>query len=689
MSIRIAFSGGGFRATLFHLGVVRYLRESGRLKDQVEAICSVSGGSILAAHLVLNWDKYIGEAALFQAATDNLIRFVRRDVRRRVCRMWIFSWSLASVLWLAPPSLILHFGWEFQELAVLGSLLWFGAGIWVLRRVMRSWSLIEALERQYSRHLYRMLEEHSGHAGYARAKLADLGKVAGAPSLHILSTNLTTGKLCGFDLTGLKIYTPASPVSKERHTPANEPHRAYDEELLPQNQFSIGKAVAASSAFPVLFSPVCLDDRDFGGAHTFSHPQRLADGGIFENFGLEGIAAVFAGQKWPDDCTLVLSDGQAMFNPEDRRGFHLLSGRASRTIDVLMRRVSLWQLDQAARTSGVDSAATNGRDQAVGAAATNPGTATNSGAAVNLVATAEAAGSFKHISLATQVTGAAALNPRLQNRLSLTRTDLDGFSKAEIHLLVYQGYCAARATYEPDTQDGKPGNHVLPPPGAYTESWSPTDSLSERVRLRLSADPDRVLVRSRLWTGLGELLAPLNWVTVLLLLLGVVTSYPVLRHLMSWWMSRPVPLRSWPIEFVESTTGEHAIALQNDYPATADLLAGIEPSSKTCKSVLLRTIRCGEATRGHPIRACRVRVRCAQPAYELAGAVFLVLPSLSGGEAWQLLDHASSFTASREVYLPTTVPSASLVAVLKIKATGTLDFPHNLASLVTLEVESD
>ena len=55
----LALSGGGFRATLYHLGVVRYLRDTGILQE-VSDIASVSGGSILAAHLVLNWDKYTG-----------------------------------------------------------------------------------------------------------------------------------------------------------------------------------------------------------------------------------------------------------------------------------------------------------------------------------------------------------------------------------------------------------------------------------------------------------------------------------------------------------------------------------------------------------------------------------------------------------------------------------------------------
>ena len=42
----LALSGGGFRATLYHLGVVRFLRDA-KLLDSITHITSVSGGSVL------------------------------------------------------------------------------------------------------------------------------------------------------------------------------------------------------------------------------------------------------------------------------------------------------------------------------------------------------------------------------------------------------------------------------------------------------------------------------------------------------------------------------------------------------------------------------------------------------------------------------------------------------------------
>jgi len=50
----LALSGGGFRATLFHVGSLVRLNEAGLL-GQLDEVTSVSGGSIIAAHLAVSW----------------------------------------------------------------------------------------------------------------------------------------------------------------------------------------------------------------------------------------------------------------------------------------------------------------------------------------------------------------------------------------------------------------------------------------------------------------------------------------------------------------------------------------------------------------------------------------------------------------------------------------------------------
>src|SRR3974390_2679816 len=85
MKIGLALSGGGFRATLYHLGLVRFLRDSNLLSN-VTHITSVSGGSVVAAHLALHWTRYTGSASEFDAAARELLAFVQLDVRNRIIR---------------------------------------------------------------------------------------------------------------------------------------------------------------------------------------------------------------------------------------------------------------------------------------------------------------------------------------------------------------------------------------------------------------------------------------------------------------------------------------------------------------------------------------------------------------------------------------------------------------------------
>ncbi len=93
--IALCLSGGGFRATFFHLGVVKLLRDMGILKN-VTDIYSVSGGSILAAHLALHWDKYARSPSEseFYEASSWLVKFGQTDIRNRLVRRSLLGWLI-------------------------------------------------------------------------------------------------------------------------------------------------------------------------------------------------------------------------------------------------------------------------------------------------------------------------------------------------------------------------------------------------------------------------------------------------------------------------------------------------------------------------------------------------------------------------------------------------------------------
>lgn len=87
IAIGVCLSGGGLRATFFHLGLVKLLRDLDLLK-KVVGVYSVSGGSILAANLALRWADYTKdqEDETFFEAMRPLHKFAQANIRGRIVR---------------------------------------------------------------------------------------------------------------------------------------------------------------------------------------------------------------------------------------------------------------------------------------------------------------------------------------------------------------------------------------------------------------------------------------------------------------------------------------------------------------------------------------------------------------------------------------------------------------------------
>ena len=101
--IALCLSGGGYRAALFHLGAVRRLNELGVL-SKISTIVSVSGGSILAAHLastIKPWPQPGASVDLLQFEKQVEIpfrQFVKRNIRTwPVLKRLLFPWELVPI----------------------------------------------------------------------------------------------------------------------------------------------------------------------------------------------------------------------------------------------------------------------------------------------------------------------------------------------------------------------------------------------------------------------------------------------------------------------------------------------------------------------------------------------------------------------------------------------------------------
>jgi predicted acylesterase/phospholipase RssA len=291
----LCLSGGGFRATFFHLGVLRFIAER-RWLQTLEAVFSVSGGSILAAHLAIEWDAYVncslngGEeqtGRTFEDASSDLVRFGQRDVRGRILRR---PWH------------------------------------WGLRR------RTAALEKQYGKLLGRKA----------------LNSLPSAPRFYFLATNLTTGG--PFCLTSER--TVGEEIGRACYHSLAPEGTAIEPPTPLRESFRLARAVAASSAFPPLFPPIPVSRnhvpksaRDQAAMPTDG--WYLADGGVFDNLGTNA-AIRFRGSDAAKP--IVVSDASAPFDWH-LDGKYKLVRRVSRTTDILMHRVAMLERSRSGLTS--------------------------------------------------------------------------------------------------------------------------------------------------------------------------------------------------------------------------------------------------------------------------------------------------------------------------------------------------
>ena len=302
-TIGISFSGGGLRASLFHLGVVRFFSEA-NLLGKTSRICSVSGGSVLAAHLVLNWEDYLSSKGAdgknpdpFFKASRELVRFARADVRGKILRR-LFLYFVPRMVGL------LNVNWAFR------------------------WSNTGRLQKFYDRLLFRKLELQGLVSTAQKPK----------PHLYLLATNLTRVDLCCFD------------------------HRVFQQALfstqtlsdIPAQTLRIAYAVAASSCFPGFFGPLEVNKDTLSTTleRLGIERQQIADGGVFDNLGVRMLRVL---NRAVDPCDLnIISDAGRSHTWETKMKFPHVVSTPLRASDVLMSRVGQLEKEAAAEMAAKD-----------------------------------------------------------------------------------------------------------------------------------------------------------------------------------------------------------------------------------------------------------------------------------------------------------------------------------------------
>lgn len=337
--IGLALSGGGFRATLFHLGVIRFLREcelpclapgttrpcAVSLLHAVTHVTSASGGSIMAAHLVANWHSYIdsgrsdsgcGDLSPFDRQAKAITAFCSYDVRNRILHRRLYP----------------H---------------------WLTRFARHCDAQPE--DRRDSSYLFiRYMQDHLFGDNTLHSLAPDANREFPRPETFLLATSLEDGAPVAFTHQHMHYDYPALGHKGGKHA------------RLPCASLSIARAVAASAAFPAFFDPVPITHRHRHIPDPNDAPHtRFIDGGVADNLGIRAMTYVLEGKHHTMHAgnsayglevpeIVLASDAELPFREGDGGSVPIVS-RAVRATDLLMNRIDELETDIIQRTLATPS----------------------------------------------------------------------------------------------------------------------------------------------------------------------------------------------------------------------------------------------------------------------------------------------------------------------------------------------
>lgn len=415
--VGLALSGGGFRASFFHLGAMARLAEVDALRG-VDVLSTVSGGSIVGGQYYLEVQKLLEDPAKKLSREDylDLIEKLQKD----------FLKGVESNIRMRA------FGNFADNLRMLFS---------------KSYTRSHKLGELYEENLYAKVAD--GKSDKART-MPDLlvrpahGKYKGVhykpnahnwrrrvkvPVLLLNTTSLNSGHNWFF--TASWMGEPPGLIDID----GNERYRRLYYKQAPGHlqNFRVGYAAAASSCVPGLFEPLVLDDL------YEERTVKLVDGGVHDNQGVQGLLA--------EGCTLLLcSDASRQMadvkNPADDPGGVLL-----RTVSVLQDRIR--EAEYQDLQGRLDSHSLQG----VFFIHTQKELVPKPLDWINCKDKITEAEDAEHTSY--------GIAKDLQAKIAGLRTDLDSFTEVEAYALMASGYLITEKELkdldEQHKKDGKPG----------------------------------------------------------------------------------------------------------------------------------------------------------------------------------------------------------------------------------------
>ncbi|MEK6154585.1 patatin-like phospholipase family protein [Flavobacteriaceae bacterium 3-367] len=296
----LSLSGGGYRATVYHIGTFRKLRELGLL-EHIDVISSNSGGSITAATYMLHIGDYNGfEKVILSGIKNSVIKYLLTSLRILIPTLMVLGIIVGSI-WLI-----------FNGFPLYGLLGLLGFVFLMLFFQFFLFPLSYLNEKAYDKFFIK------------KARLSDISSKV---ELAINSTNLETGRLFVFSRTSM-----------------GDSKYVYDDELPKINyvtkDFPLARSVAASTAVPGIFTPIKIEKSYYENLKDYDLVKpRLVDGGVYDNQGLHKLTQTSS--KYGCYYILVSDAGNEM--PFRNRYWNSLA-LLFRTSNVFMNRIKNLQM---------------------------------------------------------------------------------------------------------------------------------------------------------------------------------------------------------------------------------------------------------------------------------------------------------------------------------------------------------
>ncbi len=415
--VGLALSGGGFRASLYHIGVLAKLAELDLLRH-VEYLSCVSGGSIIGAHYYLEVRKLLQEKAdqeikredyidMVMRISEQFLEGVERNIRTRIAAEWKTN---LKMIYARDYSRTMRAG-ELYETEL--------------------YSKVADGEGDKERWLNDLKIFPKDESEEFVPKDHNWRRSAKVPILILNATALNTGHNWQFTTT----WMGEPPASINSEVDANYRLRRmyYDEAPGPHKRMRLGYAVAASACVPGIFEPlplVELYERISQDGNSKIQPiVRLVDGGVHDN---QGIAALLE-----QGCSVMLvSDASGQMEAQDFPKNSLL-GVPLRANSILQARVRVSQFQD------LDGRQRGGLLKGLMFVHLKKDLETMP---VDWIYCQDPSDPQRQSPLTSY-----GVQRSVQRRLAAIRTDLDSFSEAEAYALMTDGYLMTeQALKEPD-----------------------------------------------------------------------------------------------------------------------------------------------------------------------------------------------------------------------------------------------